>query len=100
VAALRDVSGRHCVQANDLEGEEMSDDSGEPITGEWLETIGFGRHVTPAKKVVYWSAGLLTLTPRGVEFAACPLPHIQTRGQMRDAVRVLLSSAETGRAKR
>jgi len=78
----------------------MSDDSNELITGEWLETIGFGRYVTPAKKVAYWSAGLLTLTPRGVEFAACPLPHIQTRGQMRNAIQVLLGSVDTVRAKK
>ena len=78
----------------------MSDDSNEPITGEWLETIGFGRYVTPAKKVAYWSAGLLTLTPRGVEFAACPLPHIQTRGQMRNVIQVLLGSVDTVRAKK
>jgi hypothetical protein len=98
MAALRDVFGRNDVPAVGVEGEEMSDDSGEKITGEWLETIGFGRYVTPAKKVAYWSAGLLTLTPRGVEFAACPLPHIQTRGQMRDAVRVLLGSVDVVRA--
>ena len=74
----------------------MSDDSGEPITGEWLKTIGFERYLTPAKKIPYWSRDLLTLTPRGVEFACCPLPHIQTRGQMRDAVRVLLGSVDGG----
>ena len=71
----------------------MSDDSGEKITGEWLETIGFQRHTTP-RGTRYWSRGYLTLTPRGIEFAACPLPHIQTRGQMRDAVRVLLASVD------
>ena len=75
----------------------MSDDSSEKITGEWLETIGFQRHTTPLGRL-YWSRGYLTLTPRGVEFAACPLPHIQTRGQMRKAIDVLLGSLNAGRA--
>lgn len=77
----------------------MTDDSNESITGEWLEVLGFRRHMTPTG-VVYWSAGYMTFTRRGVEFAACPLPHIQTRGQMRDAVRVLLASVDAGRAER
>jgi len=100
VAALRDVFGRHSVQAVDLEGGEMTDDSNEPITGEWLETIGFLRYVTPAKKIAYWSRGFLTFTPRGIEFATCPLPHIQTRGQMRKAIDVLVGSLNAERAKK
>jgi hypothetical protein len=77
----------------------MTDDSNEPITGEWLETIGFRRNTTPLGRW-YWSRGFLSLTPKGVEFASCPLPHIQTRGQMRDAVRVLLASVDARGAER
>jgi hypothetical protein len=77
----------------------MSDDSNEPITGEWLETIGFQRYTTQ-RGTQYCSRGFLTLTPHGVEFVTCPLPHIQTRGQMRDAVRVLLGSVDGWRAER
>ncbi len=62
----------------------------EPIDGEWLETKGFQKRVTPTGKV-YWYRGLLSFYKQ-VEFCACPLPHIQTKQQMMDAIDVLLAS--------
>ncbi len=58
-----------------------------PISGRWLESIGFQRRVTPRGNV-YWHRGLVTFYTT-VQFCGCSLDYVVTCGQLADLIDVL-----------
>lgn len=67
------------------------------IDGQWLESIGFQRRVTPVTRIVYWQCGLLTFY-KTVQFCGCSLEHITTRGQLSEAIDILIPRHERSQA--